>query len=441
MIYQFLKYLFKLTFETYFKEIRIRGHKKIPNGPVIFVSNHPSTLMDPVVLATLFDRSIFFLAAAEFMGKGAVTKFMQAHLNMIPVYRPDTLPGEAKKNADVFFKCFEHLGNDGAILIFPEGSSKTQRKLRPLKTGSVRIALGAEEETGKTVNIVPIGINYSNPHQFRSQCFVSVGDPLNSKMDELKDCPKEDLAHKFTEIVEKSLQKEVIHIEDEGLHEMFEKVQKIVIHEQQNSEGKQHTQNEKFILGQQIQDALSYFAQNQPEEVQKLSKKLDDYIERVEFYKVTDASISKRDPKVKWSEYFKIIFGLPLYFLGFLSNAVPYLVSSWGFNKIKTNPQFRGSILLMLGLVVFLFWYVLSGVVLANMLGVWWKGIIGIFMMYISGKFTLKYLALVSTWRQKGNWLKVLKRDRNIFESLKNDRAVIVADIMEYDRQFREKTA
>ncbi len=438
MIYQFLKYLFKLTLETFFKVFRVTGHDNIPDGPVIFVANHPSTLMDPVVIATILKRPVYFLAAAEFMGKGLVTKFMQAFLNMIPVYRPDTLPGEAKKNADVFYKCFEHLGKDGAILIFPEGSSVTQRKIRPLKTGSVRIALGAEAESGKTVNIVPIGLNYSNPHQFRSECFVSIGKPLNSKMDALKNSSSDNLAKDFTELVEESLRENVIHLEDESVFELFEKINKIVLHEKQNNDGKTPTHQQQFDIGQHIQDSIAYFSKEHPEEVQKLSTKLDQYIERVEFNNVTDASISRGNPKISWSEYFRVIFGLPIYGLGLVTNAPPYYLSSFLFQKMKVGDQFRGSIILNLGLVMFLIWYVVWGVVFANMGGAWWYGILGTLIMYVSGKFTLKYLTLMNIRKQKGNWLKLLKRKRNIFESLKADRKAIIDDIMRYDRQFKE---
>lgn len=438
MIYQFLKYLYKLTLESYFRVVRVSGHENIPEGPVIFVANHPSTLMDPVIIATILKRPVYFLAAAEFMGKGLVTVLMQRFLNMIPVYRPDTLPGEAKKNADVFFKCFEHLGNEGAILIFPEGSSVTQRKIRPLKTGTVRIALGAEADTGKTVNIVPIGLNYSNPHQFRSEVFVSIGKPFNSKIEELKNFSEKELAHKYTELVEESLRENVIHLEDENVFGLFEKIQKIVLHEQQNMDGKHVSQKVQFELGQQIQEAISYFSENHPEELQKLSLKLDSYIERVEFYNVTDASISKGNPKILWADYLKIVFGLPLYGLGLLTNSAPYFLSVWAFGKMTVSDQFKGSIILNLGLGIFLIWYITMGVLFANISGVWWIGLLAVLVMYMSGKFTLKYLSLVSTIKQSGNWNKILKRNRNIFESLKTERAAIISDIMAYDEKFRE---
>ena len=437
MIYQFLKYLFKLTFETYFNVFRVTGHENIPDGPVIFVANHPSTLMDPVVIATLLKRPIFFLAAAEFMGKGWVTKFMQRYLNMIPVYRPDTLPGEAKKNADVFYKCFEHLGNNGAILIFPEGSSVTQRKIRPLKTGAVRIALGTEEATGKKVNIVPIGLNYSNPHQFRSQAYVCIGKPLNSGMEVLKDYSESELAGKFTKYVEAGLRENVIHLEDENLFDLFEKIKKIVIHERQNRDGKTPSQKLQFELGQQIQDALTYFMREYPEEVKKLSLQLDHYLDRVTFYGVTDASVSRGNPVISWGDYFKILFGVPLFILGFVVNAGPYYLTSWLLTKMKIGPQFKGSIILNLGLVLFLIWYIFIGITSAFFMSKWWIGILVVSIMYISGKFALRYLNLMQNLKESGNWKRILKRKRNIYVSLKEERNLIIQEILQYAEQYK----
>jgi 1-acyl-sn-glycerol-3-phosphate acyltransferase len=52
-------------------------------------------------------------------------------------------PRLMQQNDEIFSKCFEHLKNNGAILIFPEGISLTNRQLRKIKTGAARIALGA----------------------------------------------------------------------------------------------------------------------------------------------------------------------------------------------------------------------------------------------------------------------------------------------------------
>jgi 1-acyl-sn-glycerol-3-phosphate acyltransferase len=251
-----------LALSTYFKIIKVTGKENIPvQGPIIFVANHPSTLMDPVVIGALIKPQIYFLAAAEFMGKGIVTKIMGSLFNMIPVYRPDTLPNKASKNSDVFEKCYAHLSSNGAILIFPEGSSATEKRLRSLKTGTARIALGTEKNNDVQVQIVPIGLNYTDPHTFQSDVFVSIGKPILTSIPELNDITDEfKRAKALTAIIEKRLKENLIHIEDERLELLFEKIATISKHELQSVAGKKLSIKDRFELSIDIQKGLEFYA-------------------------------------------------------------------------------------------------------------------------------------------------------------------------------------
>src|SRR5205085_1767241 len=86
-----------------------------------------------------------------------------------------------KNNDEVFSKCFEHLKNKGAILIFPEGVSLTNRQLKKIKTGTARIAFGAEagNDFNLGVKIISIGLNYSDPHSFHSDLFINIDESIN----------------------------------------------------------------------------------------------------------------------------------------------------------------------------------------------------------------------------------------------------------------------
>ena len=130
--------------------------------------------MDPILLATHINRQLYFLSRGDAF-KSAFSKWLFPRLHMIPVYRPDLFPNDTHKNKQVFEKCFEHLENKKTVMIFPEGISETVRRLRPIKTGVSRISLVAEERNNFELGLVviPIGINYSNPHHFKSDVFVN----------------------------------------------------------------------------------------------------------------------------------------------------------------------------------------------------------------------------------------------------------------------------
>jgi len=141
-----LKSLLYLTVKAYFRSITINNIEAIPKkGPVLFVANHPSAFMDPIVITVFLNRILHYLARGESFAN-PVSRFIFSHLNMIPIYRATTTPDEMHKNKAVFQKCYDHLKEGGAIIIFPEGLSKTERRLRPIKTGAARITLGAEAQ-------------------------------------------------------------------------------------------------------------------------------------------------------------------------------------------------------------------------------------------------------------------------------------------------------
>jgi len=213
MLYRIFKWLFLLAVRGYFRSIYIKGLENIPtSGPIVFVANHNSAFMDPIVLAVHIKRPLFFLARGESF-KSKLVSFFFGRLHMIPIYRPEITPDLAHKNKQVFQKCYDHLKKGKTILIFPEGISRTERNLQKLKTGTARIVLGAEAQNNFKLNvkIVPIGINYSNPHHFKSDVFVNFGVPLGVL--EYQDLYNEDESssvHKLTSEIEMELKKLLI---------------------------------------------------------------------------------------------------------------------------------------------------------------------------------------------------------------------------------------
>ena len=227
MLYAFMKVLIRLTLNAYFRHFTVKGLEHVPKeDPVIFVANHPSAFMDPLAVAVILNRSLHFIAAAEFFGKGLRSWLFRKHFNMIPVYRPNTRPGEGHKNEAMFDSCYEHLAKNGALLIFPEGVSETVKRLLEIKTGVARIALGAEDRYARElgVKIVPVGLNYSNPHQFRSHLHVHVGEPIEARSFFNEQEDNREAISNLTQEVGARLQESILHVQDEKLDTLVEQV-------------------------------------------------------------------------------------------------------------------------------------------------------------------------------------------------------------------------
>jgi len=180
MIYRGTRKIVKIALAIFFRKIVINGNHIPENGPVILAANHPNTLMDPLIIAALTGRRIGFVANAGLFSSKIISRLFK-FFHVIPIYRKkDVLPGEKPDNNASFAKCHEYLRNGGAFLIFPEGSSFHELRLREIKTGTARIALSFESQTDfqSGLKIIPIALDYSDALQFNSMVVVTVNEPI-----------------------------------------------------------------------------------------------------------------------------------------------------------------------------------------------------------------------------------------------------------------------
>lgn len=162
----------RLIMRIFFRRIELVGRRRIPReGGVIFAVNHPNGLIDPLFLLSFVPRPISFLAKAPLF-RYPLIGFLARAFESIPVYRrQDNTKGT---NAETFTLARTLLARGGSIAIFPEGTTHSDAKLRELKTGAARIALGC----GCPEVIVPTGIYYTSKTTFRSSALVYFGDPI-----------------------------------------------------------------------------------------------------------------------------------------------------------------------------------------------------------------------------------------------------------------------
>jgi 1-acyl-sn-glycerol-3-phosphate acyltransferase len=165
---------------TYFRRIEVVGLDRIPEKePVIFVLNHPNGLVDPVFLICYSPRQVTLLGKSPIFSMFFIG-WIARQLDAIPVYRlQDEGPSGADKarmNQETFRRARELLLAGKTIAIFPEGTSHSDSKLKPLKSGAARIALGCEIENLK---IVPAGLYYTAKRVFRSSALLYFGEPFS----------------------------------------------------------------------------------------------------------------------------------------------------------------------------------------------------------------------------------------------------------------------
>jgi glycerol-3-phosphate O-acyltransferase/dihydroxyacetone phosphate acyltransferase len=199
----------RVILRVFFPQIEISGIDGVPaEGPVMLAVNHPNGLIDPLFLLCLSPRPVSFLAKAPLFEMPVISWFVRA-MGSIPVYRRQDGGFDPAKNRQTFDRARAILSSGGAIAIFPEGASHGDPKLRPIKTGAARIALGATSISSddRPLTIVPLGIYYTAKRIFRSSALLYFGDPILVAPTRLKPNgePPSDAVHALTNRLERAL--------------------------------------------------------------------------------------------------------------------------------------------------------------------------------------------------------------------------------------------
>ncbi|HSM09548.1 MAG TPA: lysophospholipid acyltransferase family protein, partial [Gemmatimonadota bacterium] len=161
-----------------FYRFRAGGERSPLEGPVLFVANHPNSLVDPAFVAAVAGRPVRFLAKAPLFTDRLVGWLIRAS-GAIPVYRRQDDPALVDRNVSTFAAVHEALADGDAVGIFPEGISHNRPGLAELRTGAARIALGSVGRVGETFPIVPIGMVLRDKGRFRSEASAIVGSPID----------------------------------------------------------------------------------------------------------------------------------------------------------------------------------------------------------------------------------------------------------------------
>jgi glycerol-3-phosphate O-acyltransferase/dihydroxyacetone phosphate acyltransferase len=179
MIRRIIVAILRLAMRVYFRRVEVVGVEHVPlKSPVIFVLNHPNALVDPAFLLSLAPRRVSFLAKSPLFRMPVLGSLVRA-MDSLPVYRRQDEGEDVFKNREMFVAARKLLARGGTIAICPEGVSHDEPRLRPIKTGAARIALGAVS-TGEVgdLKIVPAGLYYTSKTKFRSAVLLYFGAPL-----------------------------------------------------------------------------------------------------------------------------------------------------------------------------------------------------------------------------------------------------------------------
>ncbi|MEX2595688.1 MAG: 1-acyl-sn-glycerol-3-phosphate acyltransferase [Salibacteraceae bacterium] len=441
MLYRFLKVIVNWSVRGYFRRINVIGRERLELPGVIYVSNHPGAMMDPVIVAMLAKKPLHFIAGAEWFGSGFKDWLFKKQFNMIPVYRPWLVKdGEKVSNADMFKACYESLSHGERIIIYPEASSKTVPWVRPLKTGAARIKLGADQFIGKgsDVKIIPIGINYVNPHRFYTRVTVVVGEPIAFPHFDAQLSEKE-LALAMTDVIKAKMEECVLHLENEEHYPIICQLFKLMTESVKNDIKLASNDIEaEFKAKKEIINAVNYYKSAGDEDLLVLEQKIDDYIRVYEGLGFRQFNPFDKSIWYAVKLMILIILFFPIFILGAVLNGLPYFFARYFFRKFlldkvssedkdgSLNHAFTGSLAYLTGFAMFLVWYAFVSVAAAQLYTWWIAAPLAIFIAYQSGKLVMFYWRWLSRLYNLMKW-QLLSHDvksglmiqrRNVMDSL-----------------------
>lgn len=447
MIYAFFKILTRLALKVYFRKIHIEGTENIPKeGPFLIVANHPSSFLDPISIAVLVKQKISFLAKASMFDNkiiaGILTRF-----NMVPIYRAQDNPKMLSKNEEVFKGCYKKLSEKGVIMIFPEGTSESERRLRKIKTGAARIALGTVRENNYNLNvkIIPVGLNYTKSSRFKSELYIQFGKPIESK-DYIEEYKKEEIitTKKLTADIEGRIKDLIIDIDKEEYDALVERVESLYKPRllKDFSVDSQNTFT-GIKISQGIYEAIKHFQKDDAELFHQMKTKIDDYFLNLKAMNLTDKTIEKGGQLGNILQYFIksifiLIIGFPIWIFGYINSFIPYKIPRLIALKITDSEAFYGALLMSIGTFSFIFFYSLTTYLTWEFTNSSIFTICYGIALPISGFFTIFYARVARRFYYNWQFISRFFSKQKMLVQLMTERNNIIKDLEIITKKFNQ---
>ena len=401
---------------------------------LIFVSNHPNALVDPALLFVALPRKIAFLAKHTLF-KIPVLGWLIRTVGALPLYRRQDAGADVSKNQETFTVARELLKSGGAIALFPEGVSHSSPKLLPLKTGAARIALGAvsvgRNPGSLDLQIVPVGLFYTNKTTFRSEALLHFGVPFfvePVELDENGQPPKE-AVRQLTAKIENALREVTLNAETESrlaaariAEEVFTSVTP-----------------EEETIAERLEFQQRFIAETADESKEELEKRLAEYDRRLdrfgieseflELSKFSRGFIFRQALVRSWW----LLLAAPVAFVGAVLHFPAYQIGKFlaYLETRKGNFDMASTVKVISGLVLMPLTWIAVAVILYFYFG-WLTALVSIPLSFLCGYVALRMLeeieemrgwtrAILLFIRKRKEFLRLLAERKNLFEKISGE--------------------
>lgn len=419
----------------YFRRVEVVGVEHVPlNSPLIFVLNHPNALVDPAVLLCRAPRTVAFLAKAPLFRMPVLGYFVRA-MDSLPVYRHQDQGEDVSKNQETFIAARRLLARGVTIGICPEGVSHDEPRLRPIKTGAARIALGAVS-TGEVVDlkIVPAGLYYTSKTKFRSSALLYFGLPINVTAVTLEadGNPPRDAVRELSNKVETALRSVILDAEHEEALQTITRAERIFSSE---ADGATESLADELKIQQRFIRAYTVLRQHAPERLRKLEVRMSRFEEELSLAGVDPDDFSA--PKSTLS-VFKHLIRMIVTFLLLLGPAIVGVVVHYpayrlgGYLATRISKHYEdviSTVKIISAMLLFPLTWLVAMVVCWRFLG-WKWALASALIIPISGFLAIRFFEAIDTFLGGFRALVFFLMRRKFFVRLLAERRAIRNEIL-----------
>ena len=395
--YQIPRFYVDFVFHRYFRCEVVGLERLDPNKTYLFTPNHQGVLID--AMAILCMKPIWqpvFLARADIFKNRKVANILY-YLKILPIFRIRDGYESLNQNDRVFQKTLDVLRCRNGLVMLPEGNHGAFKRLRQLKKGVARIAFRAHEAMQEPeIQIVPVGLDYSNYVNARSHLLVRLGEPfgLEPYLEQYAQNPAIAYNSLMDDLATR-IKAEMIHIDTEEHYAAYMRLIDLFSTTYIRRNGLPRTRNQKFAIDKQLIAALDDIHAQNTDLYNDTIDKLNRFDNIITTYKLSGHAAPFRRsqwPLLPW-QALMLLATLPVFVYGYVNNFLA-LLAPYKVSGMFKDKQFISSVRYVVSLFSFPLTYAIQTLVIGLTLSDW--------------RFTLGYLLslplgliLAYLWRKR----------------------------------------
>jgi 1-acyl-sn-glycerol-3-phosphate acyltransferase len=415
------------TFKQYYDEFIVLGKENIiSDGPVIYAPNHLNALMDALAILSLppLKQPKVYLSRADLFYLSPVIVNFLRFAKLMPAFRIRDGYENLGKNKESFDAANQVLMNDAAMCIMPEGNQGTEKNIRPLVKGIFRIAFNAQEvmPAGKSVKIVPVGIDLGDYIKMGKHMIVNIGKPLDVSvyMPLYQENPAKAI-NQIKDDLKTAIEGLTLHLDSKEYYECWE-----IATEVTETSVLKHLQLpdntvNRFISRKKTEEILRKTARNE-EEIKELDQLCRSYKSLLKKVNLRSSNFEKTVPGTAFQSIriIDLIISIILFLPGFLLNIIPFKIPSVFLKMLKIEFNgFFSSVYYGFSILSFPVMYLLQSILFVLIFSMpWWMVILLPVLHYITGKFSFIIYKRIKATLAGFRLFKLKKKKPEIYKQL-----------------------